>query len=69
MQFVTLDLNDVFYLSSGLIKRKFDKDQLNSLTGLEPVLFQPSDPYSHIQHPYYEECSAPSIQQVITILL
>ena len=58
------DLNDVFYLASGRIKRKFDKEQLNSMTGLEPVLFQPSDPYSHIQHPYYEENSAPLIQQV-----
>ena len=62
------DLNDVFYLASGRIKRKFDKEQLNSMTGLEPVLFQPSDPYSHIQHPYYEENSAPLIQQVEQIL-
>ena len=59
------DLNDVFYLSSGRIRRKFDKEQLNSLTGLEPVLFQPSDPYSHIHHPYYDEISAPTIQQVL----
>ena len=58
------DLNDVFYLKSGRIRRKFDKESLNSMTGIEPVLFQPSDPYSHIQHPFYEEENAPFIQQV-----
>ena len=61
------DLNDVFYLKSGRIRRKFDKESLNSMTGIEPVLFQPSDPYSHIQHPFYEEENAPFIQQVSLI--
>ena len=61
------DLNDVFYLKSGRIRRKFDKESLNSMTDIEPVLFQPSDPYSHIQHPFYEEENAPFIQQVTLI--
>ena len=55
----------MFYLGSGRIKRKFDREQLNALTGIEPILFQPSDPYAHVQHPTFEEESAPFIEQVV----
>ena len=59
------DLNEIFYLESGQIRRKFCELRLNQQTGITPILLQQvEDGFIQNQIPFYEAATAPSIQKV-----
>ena len=59
------DLNEVFHLESGKIRRRMNASLLTIQTGITPILLQPvGDGFLHKPLPFYEEKNAPTILEV-----
>jgi len=64
------DLNEVFHLKSGKIRRRINEGALTVQTGITPILLQPAgDGYLHKPLPFYEEQNAPTILEVRTYIV
>lgn len=63
------DLNEVFHLQSGKIRRRINESVLTVQTGITPILLQPAgDGFLHKPVPFYDEQNAPSILEVNNVL-
>ena len=59
------DLNEVFYIESGKIRRRISQNMLTVHTGITPVLLQPiGDGFVQKPVSHYEEQNAPTILEV-----
>ena len=60
------DLNEVFFIGSGKIRRRISQNMLTVHTGITPVLLQPiGDGFVQKPVSHYEEHNAPTILEVI----